>query len=130
MIIPRPGFGTESATLHRGNKNRQYLPRRERGYIAPPTKSLGIYIYEARIYEARIYNAQGLGTKEGGDTQYSGMHAYKARGGRGLRYRHKETELHVHCAGWEQEEGQRRGNCANRKRKSRKRSKKQQYGSV
>ena len=68
-----------------------YLPRRERGYIAPPTKSLGIY--EARIYEARIYNAQGLGTKEGGDTQYSGMHAYKARGGRGLHYRHKETEL-------------------------------------
>ena len=86
MIIPRPGFGTESVTLHRRNKNRQYPPRRERGYIAPPTKSLG-------IYEARIYNAQGLGTKEGGDTQYSGMHAYKARGGRGLHYRHKETEL-------------------------------------
>ena len=61
-------------TLYRGNRNRQYLPRGERGFIAPPTKSLG-------IYKARIYNAQGLGTKpeEGGDMQY----AYKARGGRG-----------------------------------------------
>ena len=128
MIIPRPGFGTESVTLHRRNKNRQYPPRRERGYIAPPTKSLGIY--EAKIYEARIYNAQGLGTKEGGDMQYSDMHAYKARGGRGLRIGIKRQSYSVHCAGWEQEEGQRRGNCANRKRKSRKRSKKQQYGSV